>query len=358
MNNITLFIGGLSGGGAERVITNIANYLFSKGYNVTLLTMADDEPSYPVSSGVQRVSLLRSPERKGFLLNSFKRFRRLFRYVKSENVDAYIVMLPATILLLLLLKPFFKAPVIISERSNPRYYGFLTKLLLRRMANRANCCVCQTPDIATWYTSVMPANKVCVIPNAINTEIIRPLFEGERDLVIVTVGRLIEVKNQALLIRAFAQIHDQFSQYKLVIYGEGELREKLISLVNDNNLNDCVLLPGYSLDLADKIRSASLFVLSSNYEGMPNALIEAMALGLPCVSTDCEGGGASFLIENGRNGILVPRGDASALSEAMLHMLTDKNFAKQCGNEAYKIGDRLSPDIIYGQWEKTILTVS
>lgn len=358
MNNITLFIGGLSGGGAERVITNIANYLYSKGYKVTLLTMADDEPSYPVTSGIQRISLLYSFERKGFFINSFKRIGRLLRYVKSESVDAYIVMLPVTILLLLLLRPFLKVPIIISERSNPRYYGLFTRFLLKFMANRANCCVCQTPDIASWYTSIMPANKVCVIPNAVNTEIIRPLFEGERELVVVTVGRLIDVKNHALLIRAFAQIHDQLPQYKLVIYGEGELRDKLISLISDNNLIDSVLLPGYSLNLADKIRSSSLFVLSSNYEGMPNALIEAMALGLPCVSTDCEGGGASFLIENGRNGILVPQGDASALSEAMLHMLTDKDFAKKCGNEAYKIGERLSPEIIYGQWEKTILSVS
>ena len=84
---------------------------------------------------------------------------------------------------------------------------------------------------------------------------------------------------------------------------------------------------------------------------MPNTLMEAMALGLPCISTDCDGGGAAFLIENEKNGLLVPKGDVEALANAMRRMLSDKEFAEQCGKEAHKICERLAPEKVYGQWE-------
>lgn len=145
--------------------------------------------------------------------------------------------------------------------------------------------------------------------------------------------------------------------YNLVIYGEGELRPKLELLIKNLGVADRILLPGYDNNVYEKISNASLYVLSSNNEGIPNTLIEAMALGVPCVSTDCKGGGAKLLLENEKNGLLVPIGDEQALTSAISRMLSDRQFAEQCGREAFKVRERLAPEKIYGEWEKFIIQI-
>ncbi len=351
---ITFFIGGLSGGGAERVTCNLASYLANRGHEIKVLTMSDDKPSYAIANKVQRIPLLVTSERKNIIYNSVLRLYRFIKHLRKSKVDAYVVMLPVTTIMLLRLRFLTKAKVIAAERVDPAQYPVKKQKQLKALARKADGWVFQTEEERNWYDESTGNASVKIIPNAINLDFIRPAYTGVRRKVIVSAGRMSVQKNQELLVRAFATISNDFPDYLLVIYGEGEKRTTLTSIANEFGIKDKLQLPGYSINIGEEIKDASLFVLSSDFEGMPNALMEAMALGLPCISTDCDGGGAKFLIDNEKNGLLVPKGDAGALAAAMIRMLSDREFAEQCGQEAHKICELLAPEKIYGEWERFV----
>lgn len=354
---ITFFIGGLSKGGAERVVCNLANILANRGHEITVLTMSDDKPSYTIEDKVIRVPLLFTSERKNFVYNSVLRLCRFVSYLRKNKVDVYVVMLPVTTIMLLQLRFITKAKVIAAERNNPSKYPINRQKLLKILARKADGWVFQTREVCNWYGESTENSKVKIIPNAINPEFIQSAYTGERRKVIVSAGRMDVQKNQELLIRAFSIISKDFADYKLIIYGEGEMRSTLTTVSEELGIKDKVEIPGYTTNIGEKIKDASLFVLSSDFEGMPNALMEAMALGLPCISTDSDGGGARFLIDNEKNGLLVPKGDVDSLAKAMRRMLHDQFFAENCGREARKICERLAPERIYGEWERYIQEV-
>ena len=242
-----------------------------------------------------------------------------------------------------------------SERVDPKIYSAKRKKELRRLVSRAKGGVFQTEEAYEWYKPYLKGTEPIVIPNAINPAFIRPAYDGEREKVIVGAGRLSNQKNFPLLISAFARIADKFPEYKLVIYGKGNLLDSLQALAKEKSISDRVEFPGFVPDMPERLEKASMFVLSSDYEGMPNALMEAMASGLPCVSTDCGGGGARFLIKDGENGLLVPQKDEEKMAAAMERILSDEVFAKKIGENARKLQETLAPDRIYGEWEKFIL---
>lgn len=352
--HITIFLGGLSGGGAERVACNIANYLFEKGHNVCILTVGNDNPSYTLNTHIERFFLASENTSRNFLIEAVLRIYRFLKFVKKNKTDVYVVFLPFPTVMLLSVRWLVRAKVIASERADPNTYSNMYQHLLKRLACKADAWVFQTNQQKEWYGDSVSSTRSTIIANAINEEFILPEFCGERRKLIVTAGRLNKQKNHRLLLKAFAQLSQKYVDYVLHIYGEGPLKEDLQMLINEYKLVDRAYLSGYSNDVISAIKDASLFVLSSDYEGMPNALMESMALGLPCISTDCGGGGARFLIDNGVNGILVPCNDADALASAMDEILSDKNFANRLGKEARKISERFSPDKIYGYWEQFI----
>jgi len=351
--NITFFIGGLTKGGAERVTCNLANYLVQHGHQVEILTMSESA-SYPLDERVTRSVLLKDSERKGLLRNTLKRRSRLKQYLKSNQRDCYVVMLPITTIFLLGMHKYTTAPVIASERCYPAVLSQITQRLLLLLCKRAKGWVFQTPQAREWYGRATGDSKVIIIPNAINEDFLRPIHKDNRQKTIVAIGRMSPQKNYPLLLQAFSQVTAEFPDYRLLILGEGKLRRDLEALVHQLQIEDRVEMPGYVTDIPERLKAASLYVLPSNYEGMPNTLMEAMALGLPCIATDCDGGGARFLIDNEKNGLLVPKGDIEALAGAMRRMLGDRDFAKQCGHEAHNICERLAPEKVYGQWEQFI----
>lgn len=347
---ITFFIGGLNGGGAERVVCNLANYLADKRHDVLILTIAEGT-SYPLSDKISRVSLSGGKdEAGGRILRKIKLFIRLKQFLKKNTTDVYVGFLPVEMCLLLHFRHVANTPIVVSERNSPGNYPPLIKKCIRHYARYADGMVFQTEDARSWYR--LPQRvKASVIPNAINPDFITESYVGERDKIIVAVGRLTEQKNFGMLLRAFAELSDRCSAYRLVIYGEGGMRAALETQCMELGIADRVSLPGRVSDVREAVRSAALFVLSSNYEGMPNALMEAMAMGLPCISTDCPCGGPRFLIHQGVNGVLVPVNDVSALSKAMEQVLCDSRKASELGDNARKICEELSPDRICENWE-------
>ena len=168
--------------------------------------------------------------------------------------------------------------------------------------------------------------------------------------VVVAVGRLDVQKNYPLLIRSFAKIIKEGIDAELHIYGKGPLLEELSEIASVEGLEDKVVFKGFRSNVWHDIEKASVYVLSSDYEGMPNALIEAMALGLPVISTNCPIGGPSELITSGENGILVPIGDEDLLAKAMVSILTNKDFAYRLGDSAVKVYEELSISSIAEKW--------
>lgn len=354
---IVFFIGSLYGGGAERVTCNLASYLVQKGHQVEILTMSETKDTYELDDRVTTKTLLPLDRKEKKIWNILVRFPRLWKYMRVTDNDIYVVMLPKTTILFLAFRWMTKAKVVAAERVDPAAYSKMIGRILKRYAHRADGFVFQTDDAKAWYGEAVKKCKTEVIPNAINPEFIRPPYVGEKRKVIAGVGRLCNQKNFPLLIEAFSMIADEFPEYRLVIYGEGNKRSELEKMIEELGIKDRVVLSGYISNVADEMERNALFVLSSDFEGMPNALMEAMALGIPCISTDCPCGGPRFLIQDRVNGILVPVNDIIKLADAIKELLRDKVLSDKMGEKALEIRDRLSPEKIYLQWLLFLRTV-
>jgi glycosyltransferase involved in cell wall biosynthesis len=357
--HITIFIGGLSGGGAERVVCNLSNFLSLRGASVKIITMSDDKPYEELSDKISRDCLINQDERRNFLQDSILRYQRLKKIIRENPTDVYLVLLPITIFFLLSMRKKVKAPVIVSERNNPKSYSFFIKFLLKYYCRKANAFVFQTEGQKKWYSNMINLHnkKIEIIPNAVNNKKNKIKSKEDDCYTIISAGRLSPQKNFKILINAFAQVHKKCQSYKLTIWGDGVLRDKLERQIKTLHLEGYVSLPGFSKNINEEMGKASMFVLSSNYEGIPNALIEAMQNGLPCISTDCDGGGARLLINNGVNGILVEKGNVSALADAMIKIGENEEFAMRLGLAARESLEVFAPEVIYKKWESFIFRV-
>ena len=352
---ITLFVGRLFGGGAERVVCNLANYLVRNKYNVDIITMSDERKSYKLDKNINRICLLNSDERSNGIRNFYIRRRRLKQYIKSnQDVSCYIAMLPFTIFMLMRLKRFTKSKMIISERNYPGSYNMLEKGMMRYSAKKCDGLVVQTKEIAEWYKKI--ENKI-IIPNAINDDIKLPVHK-KIDKKFVSVGRLEKQKNYSMLIEAFSAFSKMHPDYSLEIYGYGGQMDKIRKQIDRAGLNGKVKLMGYVDDISKCIASASCYIITSNYEGIPNSLIEAMCIGLPCIATDCDGGGARCLIRNGKNGYLVAKNDVDRLAARMNKIVEDKDNTKSISKNAKLLKDKLDSEKIYMHWKNYVSTIT
>lgn len=351
--NIDFLITSLGGGGAERVVCNLANYLVSKKDNVTISVIRGGTAKYNLDEQI-KVNYFQKNyyDNPVSICERVKEVKKVFNFFQTSKKDHIIVcFLELPIAYALVFKHFVKAKLIICERNNPEFYTKGYQCLYRLLANRTDLCVCQTKVIADWYCDVIADNnKIKVIPNSINSTILDSIIGKHTNKEIVSMARLAPQKNQRLLIEAFAEISREYPDYRLTIYGEGPLRQELTDLIASKGLSEKVTLPGFTSDVIEVFNHASMFVMTSDHEGMPNALAEAIAMGVPSISTDCGGGGARELIDDGKNGFLVPCGDLKSLISAMKKIISDPNMATQFSHEAYMIRERLNPDIIHSQW--------
>ncbi|MDC7292975.1 glycosyltransferase [Butyrivibrio sp. DSM 10294] len=387
--HIAMYIGSLQKGGAERVMVNLADYFFEQGYKVSLVTtylapeeyevkhaawkvvpaghdgavlVADTEegpawvdPEGNEPGGIRRYfsALLRS-EQEGRVKNLKKRSDKLTAIWKELKPDLVLSFIGKNNIMALSTATREDIKVVVSVRADPHmeYDTMTLKSGMLATFGKAAGVVVQTEDAKKFFPPHI-RKKCTILPNAINPAFLRKRYVGDREGSIVMVGRLDENKNHAMVMEVFAEVvKEGYKNLVFKIYGDGpdrlKLQRKAIALGIDKN----VVFVGMVSNVAEHIEKADLFVLASRQEGSPNALIEAMALGLPCISTDCPCGGPRDLIKDGENGILIPVDDKAALKAAMLRILGDKDFAEKIGINATKVQEKYSPEASYRKWEE------
>lgn len=345
----------LGGGGAERVLVNLANDFTKKtGNEVVLVAMHPIKNEYEISENV-RVKYLFPKRYEGSVLKrDFYWVRRLRRIINEENPDAVLAFLPIPCLSVLVSSIGQKCKIVLSVRSDPKfeYPNFILRVLAKTLYRFADTVVFQTQEQREFFPKKVQKKSV-IIMNQVKEKFFQTDIVNCRKN-IVTTGRLLEEKNQKMLIEAFAKISDKITD-NLIIYGEGKLRKELEDIVKEKDLIGRVFLPGHTQDVIGSIKGAKMFVLSSDCEGMPNALLEAMALGIPCISTDCPCGGPREIITNGENGFLVPVNDADSLAEKMLELINNEELQNKFSKEARESATKFKPDKIFCEWEKVLL---
>jgi len=367
---VLMLISTLKGGGAEKVAVWLCESLSKQGHEVTLTTFSNEaDDTYIPFELVNRTSLNVYGESKSFfhsLIQNIKRVNAVRREITREKYDVVVAFFPEVACTALLALTSLNCRVVVSERnadsfvSLSRFWHVCRKYLYRK----SNAVVVLTESARTWINNNTMAKNIVVIPNAAVSsgkqisDPVNPLnIVSESHKYILAVGSLSYQKGFDVLIEAFSHATIDRSLYKLVILGgepdDNSQLYKLKRLISQKGLEDCVILPGRVGNVSDWYQSADLFVLSSRYEGMPNALMEAMQCGCPVISTDCETG-PSELIDNGINGILVPVDDIGAISAAISAVVLDSILKARLARNATEINSKFSEERVLQQWIRVL----
>lgn len=357
-------------GGAERVITVLANK-FSVENDVVVLSLARSEDAYKLDSSIKRLRVDSTNYKDDGCIKrkmrkfSLKRLIGLCHIIKTEKPDVIVSFLPEPSIRLMFIKKFSRKvrniPTIISIRSDPEkeYRNCLLRFVVKKLYRNVDGMVYQTEDAKKYFKSFIMTKRQVIIQNPVDgSALIKPKIDAQRKNIIASVGRLEKTKNQELLIRAFNNVSNNTGcNYVIKIYGEGSQRVYLQNLIEDLGMEDKVFLKGQVDDVLKEINDARIFVLSSLYEGMPNALMEAMAMGLPSISTDCPCGGPRALIEDGENGILVSNNNEKALAKALNKLVNNESMRKKLAKNALNIRKTNDATKISRSWLKIISDV-
>ncbi len=362
---ITLVISSLNGGGAERVMSILANYWAQSGQDVVLITHSAGQDAYAVSDHVRRVRLVlewNSLHLGDALRNNANRIRTLRRIIRESRPDIVISFVDTTNILTLSSCLGCRFPVIVSERTDPRQHriGRIWTMLRRLLYPYAAAVVVQTPSVRQWALTFLPSKAVHTIPNPILPSSVKRNFErvgegGKRT--VVAMGRLTIEKGHDLLIRAAALVLEKHPAWTLMILGDGLERQNLEKLAADLGVSHQICFQGHIKEPNALLYQADLFVLPSRFEGFPNALLEAMVCGLPVISADCPSGPRE-IIRDGVDGVLVPPEDVDALAAAMDRLMSDKDERNRLAHRAPEVLNRFGIEQVMGMWEDLLQQVS
>jgi glycosyltransferase involved in cell wall biosynthesis len=353
MRRVIFIMPAMPGGGAERVVTILSEYLVDQDYSVTICLMNRNQVDYQLP--VKVLVDTRYINKCTGIIKSARRFCDLRSMLKKNKDAVFISFFSMFNIYLLAAGLGLKRRIIVSERLDPaksipaKKWLIVCRNILYRKATKI---VFQTPDAMAYFDEKVRMRGV-IIYNPIKDGL-PERYTAERRKVVVSFARLEPQKNYPLLIDAFSLFVFKHPEYRLSIYGKGSCEDLLANKVKQAGLEDKVTLHGFDPDVHEKIRDCAMFVLPSDYEGLSNAMLEAMGMGLPCICTDCPPGGAKLFINNGINGFLTPVGDAYQMFEAMDQLADDPDLAGRISREAEKIKTQLSKNIICGLWEQII----
>lgn len=354
---VVLVTGSLRAGGAERVLSDMANYWANRGWSVVFATWsgAGVEDSYELDPRVARIRLdvgSTGGSIFGKLRLNARRVSKLRNLLSESQPDAVLSFINTSNVLTLFAAARLRINVVVSERVDPAKDPTISSgwRLLRRVCYRwADGIVSQSDDAAEWVRRHC-RREPTVIPNPL-----RPLPDTvfERQPLIVAVGRLARQKGFDLLLRAFSEIASEHDTWNVVVVGEGAEKDSLLRLRDQLGLAERVQFVGYVRDVEPWMAKAGLVVQPSRFEGFPNVVLESMGMGAAVISADCPSGPAD-LIEDGVNGRLVPVEDVGALAQSMAELMVNQDLREALGREASKVRQRFRQDVIMDQWEKCL----
>lgn len=402
MKHIVFVVGNYKNGGVPMRTTNLANEFAKMGYTSTILVTKDiaenvfferhDNVSVVslkeyVSAHLDDEAVKNNIKKRNSKIKTLKKLRyatKLFKNCdkklaaeikglrRSENLSVFIVNNSDCIYIPFGVSYFedvfygskdINTRIVYAERNAPEIEfpkDKDEKERIFKMLSKTDGAVLQTRDELKFFDNIL--KNAVVINNPVKANLPEP-FEGERRKVVVNFCRIAEQKNLPLMINAFIEFHKSYPEYTLEIYGntvekiEDDLKASYIKMISSLNAEEYIKILPPRADIHSVVRDCAMFVSSSYFEGLSNSMIEAMAIGLPCVCTDCLGGGAREMITDGKNGLLVPINDADTLSKAMCRMVEDKELSIKCSENAAKIKEKLSSETISRKWLDYIETL-
>ncbi len=402
MKHIVFVVGYYKNGGVPMRSTNLANEFARHGYRCTILATKEIAENVFfdrhenvelvsldsfVSDKTEKAAVKRIQKKRNSRIRILKFLRIFTRFIPksdqriaciirgmrhSEKLAVYMALNPDSIYI-----PFgidyyeqvysasykIGCKIVYAERNAPELEfpaDEIKKQYIFNIVSKSDAAVLQTEDELEFFEGRL--KNSAVIHNPVKYGLPEP-FNGERRKVVVNFCRIANQKNLPLLVDSFVEFQKKCPEYKLEIYGntvgesEENILEDLKQYVKSLNAEDYISFLPPRADVHSVVRDCAMFVSSSDFEGLSNSMIEAMALGLPCICTDCLGGGAREMIKNNNNGILVPMKNKKALADAMLKMATDVEFSQECSKNASKVRDELSVSEIAKKWIAVIESV-
>lgn len=323
----------LTGGGAERVVSVLANAMVKQGIDTYIVTYARTDRDYDLDKNVKVIVM---PKRKDSIYTKMQRIPDMYKIIHKINPDIVIPFVGTVLYVTWIACLGLKCKFILTVRNNPWVVPESKKerLLRNYIAGKSDAIMIQNEEQGEYFSEALHKNLI-VVNNPISQDFINNAKENYTNEVctVVTAGRLEPQKDHAFLIKAFAKSFADKPQIKLYIYGEGKLKQKLETLIEELSLQDRVFLMGRAINIGEVLQKADLFVMTSKYEGMPNALMEAMMVGVPCISSDCKTGPCS-LINNQVNGLLYSNGNETDLIEKFKWCVSNPQQLSSIGKEA------------------------
>lgn len=358
---ITFVVNNISFGGAEKMATFVANSLSEKGHIISILSLNGNVQTLQKLNPRLKVYYCHD-KRNSLIMQYYAWVRFVVKTSLSDKPDVFVSFLGVPNLVSVLSSKILNRPSILSERGDPTRSYDLKKIstkLIVRILNTSTGAVFQTPEASNFYSRDLKSRS-CVIPNPIFIDgIIQPRNYCDMPHTIVYLGRLDNYQKRLdILLEAFKLFHQSHNDYKLIIYGRGPAQQFIETFIHDNNLKESIFLKGVSTSSQKDMSKEGIFVLTSDFEGISNSLLEAMAIGMPVITTDHTPGGGRLLVENRKNGLLVPCGDANAICSALSEFADNIKLCKDCGIEAQKVLIRFEPSKIISRWEEYIVKVA
>lgn len=353
---ILFYINALLNGGAERVLCNLANQFNKKGYQTVFVTSFPVKDEYILVDGVKRYNLEEKERHEGFVKRNVSRVKKLAKIVKKEKPNLIISFLPEPNFRSIIVSKICNVPCIISVRNDPnqeyknKSFFYAQKILYPL----ANGIVFQTEDAKNWFPKNIQ-KKSTIIMNQVDPKFYA--IEHREETYFVAIGRLTEQKNFSLLIKCFAEFLKSHPNNSLRIYGKGNKENELNCLIRSLEIEKRVKLMGQTNNVPEVLSKAKAFIMTSDYEGMPNALLEAMAVGVPVISTDCPCGGPKMIVKHKENGLLVPMRNSKLLLEAIIAIDDSDELRNRIKRNSKKTAEKFKPDVIFSKWEIMYLSL-
>ena len=350
--NIAFVLPSLGMGGAERVASELANEFVKNGINTSIILLDNNEICYELDENID-IHFIEYDKNQNTIKRNLQRIKKLRNLLVEKQIDSVISFVTSADFLAVLATRNIKTKVYVSERSDPSKSSKKISMIRNFLYKRADGVIFQTKEAMEYFPKKIQ-KKGKIIWNPVKSNLPRWDSVNEHKKVIVTACRLEESKNIPMLIDAFEKVKKIHKDYELVIFGNGAEKDNIQAKIKQLGLEESVFLKGRNNHWHDEAIQFSIFVLSSNYEGMSNSLLEALAMGIPVISTDHPVGGAREVIRNQENGFLIKVNDTDELYTRLIELIENENLQKKFSNESKKVIQEMNIKVIAKKWLKFV----